>query len=122
MYWLARFATQPAVQFSGRCGDESALALDGHPFVRPALSFLVSIRRRLSEEGGDLLPSFELSVHLRGRGLLLGSLLRASFGHGLSMHDFPGVGTTRRGRAPFDFAQGRLSLVPKAQIVTGFSR
>ena len=83
MDWFPRFTPQPTIQFSGRCGDEAALALERHPFVRPTLSD----GHGLSEKGGDLLPSFQLSVRLRGIGLRLGSLLCTSFGHGLSMHD-----------------------------------
>jgi hypothetical protein len=52
---LSGFASEPLIQFIGRSGDEAAFALDRHAFMRPALND----GDRLSQKGGDLLPSFE---------------------------------------------------------------
>jgi hypothetical protein len=55
MNWLARFFSEPDVEFLGRSSHESALPMNWHSFRRPSLDN----RNRFTKEGGDLLPAFQ---------------------------------------------------------------
>jgi hypothetical protein len=55
MHRLARFSSQPLIQFVGYSGDGPSRMTDRHPGFRPALRD----RNRLSEEICDLLPALE---------------------------------------------------------------
>jgi hypothetical protein len=55
MNWLARFFSEPEVEFLGRGSHESALPMNWHSFQRPSLDN----RNRFTKESGDLLPAFQ---------------------------------------------------------------
>jgi hypothetical protein len=55
MNWLARFFSEPGVQFLGRSSDKSALPMNRHSFRRPSLDN----RNRFTKESCDLLPALQ---------------------------------------------------------------
>jgi hypothetical protein len=53
--WLARFFSEPDVEFLGRSSDESTRPMNRHSLRCPSLDN----RNRFTKESGDLLPAFQ---------------------------------------------------------------